>query len=213
MHSYKIFILTSALCFCAYSVQAQDLDSAQVQMTGVIADTCSVDGITSISSPTLASLNTSALGAGVKVASLDFEFPIPNTDNPLNSDIGAIDAFQIEVLIDLYCNGEFQFTVEASNGAMVNTDNLLNSNQFTNALTYTVDFAFPDGSSVPSTQSSGAPGVVVSDASVPAQDGDALLTLSFANPGTARPIAGLYTEALTVSFVQDGITPPSSFGP
>ncbi|MEM6624049.1 MAG: hypothetical protein AAF674_17640 [Pseudomonadota bacterium] len=185
---------------------AEILDSATLRLTGYVADTCVVRGV-----PTVNAAGTAGYRAAVAAdqAQIAFRFDVANRTDPSRSDIGSISSGQIDVEFDLYCNDYFQFTVESANGGLVRGGDAPTSSAFTGRLDYDVSVRFASGH-VSQATATGAT-MLIDDETVPPQRDKATMTVAFDNPAGARLGAGLYQEALTLSFIQDGATPPSSF--
>ena len=210
---------------------AESEDSLSIQMAATVEDVCTVtfNGAVGTLNGGGAGSTGFTVTAGQDTATLDLAFEILNTDDPLSDTIGDIEDITALISAQLFCNGDYQATIQAANGAFLNADLVTNATDFSNALGYTVTTLFDvtdgiDGDPLGLTlNAAGTPLQSVVDTGTQ-HNGQILFTIStgqlnvIANggvgPGTdsgLNLIAGLYTEAMTMSFVQDGVIPPISF--
>jgi hypothetical protein len=205
-------VLPLLLCLAApMPVAAQSTDSVILNMTGTIEEFCRFRSVDSISATGVENFQSTPVGADVEVASLNFGLDIENTSDPNRADIGAISDGEITIVLDMYCNGPFVFSLAGISGALANSDDVTNTSDFTNSLTYDARVAFPDGTTVLTGTSTGAPGIIVENLNVPPQDGTGTIEFSFQNPSGRNLISGLYQEIVFISIIQDGGIPGAIF--
>ena len=136
-----------AVLMTPFAALAESEDSLSIQMAATVEDVCTVafDDITGTvtgnGATGTASNSVVTTGLG-DTATVDFATEILNSDDPLQTTIGDITDVQIQISAELFCNGAYNASIEATNGRFQNTDTVTNVLDFSNQLAYDVNVTF-----------------------------------------------------------------------
>lgn len=180
------------------SAFAESTDVINVEMTGNVQQIC-----TAVPNTTIAGSNVGINGTpGAYTVNDDnvnvlFNFGINNTDNPTLTSIGQTNQAFFSVGFKTFCNDDFTVTVQPENGAF-NNDAVTAPAGFVNSLPYGYTLKKLGGGGNVSAAGSTAP---VSLSSAPF-NGTTQIDVTI-NPSTTPPVAGDYSEKLTITFAAD----------
>lgn len=197
---------------------AEPADSLGVIFGGTVEDVCtiqfssaaaSVTGLTGVVEPTLS-------GAGEDAGDIATFFGatiIGNSTDPTATDIGDISDIQVSFDATFFCNGDFQGTISSQNGGLVNSDQVVNTADFANALGYDVSINFEDtttdvGPVDFNTATENQASATQQDSTFTGSQENGTVTVTIDSGqdeviGGGNLISGLYQDALRFSFVQD----------
>ena len=214
-----------------FAAMAESEDSLSIQMAATVEDVCTVAFDDDVTSNTLTGSGAN-LGAGGTngvvttglgdTATVDFATEILNSDDPLQDTIGDITDVQILITAELFCNGDYNASIDAANGLFQNTEGVVNTADFSNQLAYDVNVTFDTDSAASNPALTPFDSLLDPTLNVAGSQhrGQILIEINTGQDdvvsGGARSaahnlIAGLYTEAMTLSFVMDGAIPAVSF--
>ncbi len=193
----KLFLTTAVatLAFSSNAAFAEDTDTLTVNMTGNVEQIC-----TAVPKPGFAGSNFNG-GSGSYTPADDtvnvlFDFGIDNTDDPTQANVGQTNQAFFSVAFDTFCNDDFTVTATPSNGAFNNAASAPTG--FTNTLPYGMTFKKIGVASL----SVGNVAATTYTLSGPAFDGTTQIDFNV-KPSTVAPVAGDYSETMTVTFAAD----------
>ena len=218
-----------------FAAMAESEDSLSIQMAATVEDVCTVAfdsaaGTVAGNGATGGALNTATVtNAGVGTANpgtaeVQFATLIANSDDPLSATIGDIDTVTITLTAELFCNGDYDASIDFANGVFQNTVPVTNITDFSNQLAYNVTVSFDTDSANPPFDSLAQDSLAGDQLNLPGGSqhrgqisiqivtgqGD-VVDNTGVRDSDHNLIAGLYTEAMTLSFVMDGVIPAVSF--
>ncbi|MEM1159450.1 MAG: hypothetical protein AAGJ28_00830 [Pseudomonadota bacterium] len=206
----------TAVSIVPMSATAETQDALTMQMAGVMPQICTAQ----FKTPNAGQISGVARDRRVLTNDSDglqaaFLFDVQNQTDPSDDTVGEIERIVMRSRADFFCNGAYTLTIEPANGALINQTSVSNTAEFSNQLNYRLTIDIGDEPRIVRdfTGSVAQDNVVSGGAEF---DGDIVfrfVTDQSAVDGGAdkKLIAGLYQEAVTLSFVQDGDSPAAAF--
>lgn len=188
-----LIIAASVAALSSTGALAESTDTVTVNMTGNVEQICTAVPNTGIAGSNVAGLNYSAADDNVNVT---YNFGIANTNNPTLSTIGQTNQAFFSVGFKTFCNDDFTVTVQPENGTFANPATAPAG--FVNALPYGYTLKKIGGNSVSVGTASTASTALTSTAF----NGTTQIDVGV-KPSTTPPVAGDYSEKLTITFAAD----------
>ena len=193
----KILVAALAASVLATPAFAESSDTATINLKGSVEQICTVVPNAGFAG---ANMPTRAYSRADDAVSASWDFVIANTNDPTQANIGQTNQAFFSVAFQTFCNDNFTWTTTYTNGAMVNPASAPAG--FTNSLGYSVDIkqigtgaASLTGEAAPT---AGGSQVYNSDAF------NGISQIDFnVKPSTTPPVAGDYTETVTMTFAAD----------
>lgn len=197
MKKIALFALISTAM--AAPAMAESSDVATINMTGTVPQICTVVPNSGIAGQSGGSAVTySVSGDDVTTG---WTFLIANTNDPTLETIGDTSQRFFSVAFDTFCNDNFTWTTQATNGSLINGDGSAPAG-FTGELDYVLNIKQTGtgsaGQNAGQNLSAGQTFVYVSDAF----DGNSQIDVTVPASSTP-PVAGDYVETLTLTFQAD----------
>ena len=117
---------------------AENNDSMEVRIAGTVEDICTVAFDSGTAEAVVTGGATTPATLSDDLATASFDTFIDNSDDPLDPSIGDISLVTITLTAELFCNSVYGAQIEATNGALVNSDALVNNVDFSDRLGYDV---------------------------------------------------------------------------
>jgi hypothetical protein len=193
----KILVAALAASVLATPALAESSDTATINLKGNVEQICTV-----VPNATFAGANmpNRTYSRADDTVTASWDFVIANTNDPTQANIGQTNQAFFSVAFQTFCNDNFTWTTTYEKGALTNLDSAPAG--FTNSLAYTVDLkqigtgamnitgeAVPTAGGSQSYQSDAFNGISQVDFNV--------------KPSTTPPVAGDYTETVTMTFAAD----------
>ncbi|MEM6624048.1 MAG: hypothetical protein AAF674_17635 [Pseudomonadota bacterium] len=222
MKKYLAAAALTAVSIVPMSANAETQDALTMQLSGIMPDICTAKfqaptaaqrggflGFDRIDNAQATLINDND---GLQAS---FAFNVPNQTDPSDDTVGEINAPFIRMTADFFCNGAYSLTIQAANGAFVNSETVTNTAQFSNQLNYVLNIDIEGRARIAQefAGETAAQEIVTNGVEI---DGDIVFRLQTGQGRVEggedkKLIAGLYQEAITLSFVQDGTSPAIAF--
>lgn len=193
----KILVAALAASVLATPALAESSDTATINLTGNVEQICTVVPNAGFAG---ANMPNRAYQRADDAVSASWDFVIANTNDPTQANIGQTNQAFFSIAFQTFCNDNFTWTTTYTNGALVNPASAPAG--FTNSLAYTVDLK-QIGTGAASITGEAAPTAGGSQA----YNSDAFNGISQVDfnvkPSTTPPVAGDYTETVTMTFAAD----------
>jgi hypothetical protein len=193
-------ILIAALASSAFAATpafAESSDTSVVTLSGSVPQICTIVPNAGIAGSNVPGLTYTRTGDNVNAS---WQFVVPNTDDPTQTTIGQTQQAFFSIAFQTFCNDNFTWTTTATNGALKHGDGSAPAG-FVGTLDYGLNIK-QIGVGAAGTHSvnlaAGGSDLYHSDAFNGTSQIDVVV-----DPSTTPPVAGAYTETLTLTFQAD----------